>query len=314
MSMPQEADSFEFAGYLSVLRRRWWVVLVLACAGIVVAGAYIAVSPKGYTASATVNVTATGISQNQGGGAVAGGRTNSAVNLDTEVQIVQSSSVAAIAARELHSSLTPAALAKNISVAVPANSSVLQISCTARSAQQSADCANAFATAYLHEPQRHRDEHEQRRAGHHQRPAERPGEADRAADHPEPVAAGELAAAGQCPGRAADGGQPAEGPRQPGRRALRFGGSGLRRIDHHQGHAADHPQQPQEEDHPAQRAAGRAAHRPDHRVRLGQAGHADQEPQEPRAARCARAADPVRERPRWSAAGAHPVPGRAGIQ
>ena len=149
MSMPQEADSFEFAGYLGVLRRRWWVVVVLACVGIVAAGAYIATSPKGYTATATVNVTATGVSQNQGSGAVAGGRTNSAVNLDTEVQIVQSSSVAALAARDLRTSLTPAALVKNISVAVPANSSVLEISCTARSAQQSADCANAFADAYL---------------------------------------------------------------------------------------------------------------------------------------------------------------------
>lgn len=149
MSMPQEAESFEFAGYLGVLRRRWWVVLVLACVGIVGAGAYIAVTPKGYTATSTVNVTATGISQNQGGGAVAGGRTSSAVNLDTEVQIVQSSSVAAIAARDLHSSLTPAALVKNVSVAVPANSSVLQISCSARTAEQSAACANAFATAYL---------------------------------------------------------------------------------------------------------------------------------------------------------------------
>jgi capsular polysaccharide biosynthesis protein len=149
MGMSQEADSFEFAGYLGVLRRRWWIILVLACVGIVGAGAYIAGSPKGYTATATVNVTATGISQNQGGGAVAGGRTSSAVNLDTEVQIVQSSSVAAIAASDLHSSLTPQALVKNISVAVPANSSVLQISCTARSAQQSAACANAFAAAYL---------------------------------------------------------------------------------------------------------------------------------------------------------------------
>jgi capsular polysaccharide biosynthesis protein len=149
MAMPQEADSFEFAGYLGVLRRRWWVVVVLTCVGIVAAGAYIAQSPKGYTATATVNVTATGVSQNQGSGAVAGGRTNGAVNLDTEVQIVQSSSVAALAARDLHSSLTPAALVKNISVAVPANSSVLQISCTARSAQQSAECANAFAAAYL---------------------------------------------------------------------------------------------------------------------------------------------------------------------
>ena len=132
-----------------MLRRRWWIILVLACVGIVGAGAYIVESPKGYTATATVNVTATGISQNPGSGAVAGGRTSSAVNLDTEVQIVQSSSVAAIAASDLHSSLTPQALVKNISVAVPANSSVLQISCTARSAQQSAACANAFAAAYL---------------------------------------------------------------------------------------------------------------------------------------------------------------------
>jgi len=149
MGMPQEAESFEFAGYLGVLRRRWWVVLVLACVGVVAAGAYIAVSPKGYTATSTVNVTATGSSQTQSGGAVAGGRTSSAVNLDTEVQIVQSSSVAAIAAHDLRSSLTPAALVNNITVVVPANSSVLQIGCTARSAQQSAACANAFAAAYL---------------------------------------------------------------------------------------------------------------------------------------------------------------------
>lgn len=149
MGVSQEADSFEFAGYLGVLRRRWWIILVLACVGILAAGAYIVTSPKGYTATATVNVTATGIGQNQGGGAVAGGRTSSAVNLDTEVQIVQSSSVAAIAASDLHSSLTPQSLVKNISVAVPANSSVLQISCTARSAEQSAACANAFASAYL---------------------------------------------------------------------------------------------------------------------------------------------------------------------
>ncbi len=57
--------------------------------------------------------------------------------------------MAVIAGHDLRSSLTPAALLKNISVVVPANSSVLQISCTARSAQQSAACANAFAAAYL---------------------------------------------------------------------------------------------------------------------------------------------------------------------
>ncbi len=148
MSVPQEADSFEFAGYLGVLRRRWWVVLVLACAGILAAAAYIAGSAKAYTATATVNVTATGINQSQGG-AVAGGRTSNAVNLDTESQIVKSSVVGAIAVRSLHSPLSPATLLGNVSVAVPPNSSVLQISCQARSAQQAAACANAVAAAYL---------------------------------------------------------------------------------------------------------------------------------------------------------------------
>ena len=148
MAVSQEADSLEFAGYLGVLRRRWWVVLVLACVGILAAGAYISSAPKAYTATATVNVTPTGVSQTQGG-AVAGGRTSSVVNLDTEAQIVKSNSVAAIAARTLHTPLAPAVLVGNVSVAVPANSSVLQISCQARTAAQASVCANAFASAYI---------------------------------------------------------------------------------------------------------------------------------------------------------------------
>jgi capsular polysaccharide biosynthesis protein len=148
VSMSQQPDSFEFAGYLGVLRRRWWVVLVLVLVGVLAAGAYIAKSPKAYTSTATVNVTATGVAQSQGG-AVAGGRTSSAVNLDTEAQIVKSGSVAAIAARSLHSPLTTTALLGNVSVAVPANSSILQISCTAKSPTQAASCANAFAAAYI---------------------------------------------------------------------------------------------------------------------------------------------------------------------
>ena len=123
-------------------------MLVLACVGILAAGAYIAKAPKAYTATATVNVTPTGVSQTQGG-AVAGGRTNGVVNLDTEAQIVKSSSVAAIAARALHTPLTPTALLQNVSVAVPANSSVLQVSCQAKSAAQASVCANAFAAAYI---------------------------------------------------------------------------------------------------------------------------------------------------------------------
>lgn len=148
MGMPQEPDSLEFAGYLGVLRRRWWVVLAGACVGLLAAVAYVAVTPKAYTATTTVNVTSVGLAQNAGG-SVASGRTSSAINLDTEVQIIQSGAVAAIAARTLHSPLTPTALVAHVSVTVPANSSVLQIGCQAASARSAAACANAFGAAYL---------------------------------------------------------------------------------------------------------------------------------------------------------------------
>ena len=148
MSVSQVPESFEFADYLGVLRRRWLVVVVFTCLGLAAAGAYVAIAHKEYTATASVNVTATGSAGSQNG-AVAGGRTSSAVNLDTEAQIVQSSTVAAMAARAIHATVTPTALAARVSVAVPPNSSVLQISCRAATPPKAAACANAFAAAYL---------------------------------------------------------------------------------------------------------------------------------------------------------------------
>jgi capsular polysaccharide biosynthesis protein len=148
MSVRSEPDSFEFADYFGVLRHRWWLIVILACVGVVAAGAYLAVAAKAYKATVTVSVTPTGTSPGQTG-AVTGGRTSGTVNLDTEAQIVQSSTVAAIAAHALGSSLTPRALLAQVSVAVPANSSILQISCIARTAHQAAACANAFGSAYL---------------------------------------------------------------------------------------------------------------------------------------------------------------------
>ncbi len=50
MNMSQRPDSFEPGDYLEVLRRRWWIVLVLAVLGLLAAGAYVAAAPKVYTA------------------------------------------------------------------------------------------------------------------------------------------------------------------------------------------------------------------------------------------------------------------------
>ncbi len=138
-------DSFELADYLGVLRRRWWLIVGLVCVGLLGAAAYYMTAPRTYTATASVYVTATGAGSNQ----VQNGRTNGTVNMDNEAQLVQSYNVAAIAARNLRTAPSPSQLVKNVSVAVPPNSQVLQISCSASSAAASAACARAFAAAYL---------------------------------------------------------------------------------------------------------------------------------------------------------------------
>jgi capsular polysaccharide biosynthesis protein len=140
-------DSFEAADYVGVLRRRWWIALALTVVGVVGAFGYVTVTPKAYTATASVNVVPTAADQTN---AVAGSRTAGAqVNLDTQAQVVTSTAVATLAGKLLHSPLTPYKLAAQINVTVPPNSSILDIACTASTANDAADCANDFAKAYL---------------------------------------------------------------------------------------------------------------------------------------------------------------------
>jgi len=147
MNPAQRPDSFETADYVGVLRRRWWIVLALTIVGVVAAFGYLLVAPKAYTATASVAVVPTAADQSN---VVAGSRTNGAtVNLDTEAQVVQSTTVATLAAKMMHSPLTPWALAQQVNVTVPPNSSILDISCKASTPEGAATCANDFAKAYL---------------------------------------------------------------------------------------------------------------------------------------------------------------------
>jgi capsular polysaccharide biosynthesis protein len=149
MNPIQRPDSFEVADYAGVLRRRWRIVLALTLVGLVGAFGYVTVAPKIYAATAAVFVSATGASstagQATGSRATGGGQ----VNLDTEAQIVTSGTVATIAGKTLKSPLKPYKLSSEITVAVPPNSQVLNITCSTSSGQGAADCANAFANAYL---------------------------------------------------------------------------------------------------------------------------------------------------------------------
>jgi capsular polysaccharide biosynthesis protein len=144
MATSSGTDSFELGDYLGMLRRRWLIVVALTCVGIVLAGAYYKTARKSYTATAAVYVNATATNNN-----ATFGRTSGPVNMDNEAQIAQSEIVAAIAARRMHSTLPLQTLAKQISVAVPANTTVLDISCKGRPRAAVPTCANDFAAAYL---------------------------------------------------------------------------------------------------------------------------------------------------------------------
>jgi capsular polysaccharide biosynthesis protein len=142
----QRPDSFDVSDQTGVLRRRWLIIVGCTAIGLVGALGYIFVAPKTYTAVAAVQVNPTGADQ---GNTLANSRTSGTVNLDTEAQIVTSGAVAGIAAKTLKSPLTPYQLSKQVAVAVPPNSEVLNISCGASTKIAAAACANAFAAAYL---------------------------------------------------------------------------------------------------------------------------------------------------------------------
>src|ERR1700722_4714402 len=134
------------ADYTGALRRRWWLILLVAIIATAGAAGYFKTAHKVYTATASVYVTA---SSSGTAGQVANGRTTSAVNLDTEAQVVQSATVAQAADKLMHSTDNVQKLLSRVSVTVPANSQVLSISCEAATPDAAASCAQAFAQAYL---------------------------------------------------------------------------------------------------------------------------------------------------------------------
>jgi uncharacterized protein involved in exopolysaccharide biosynthesis/Mrp family chromosome partitioning ATPase len=138
-------EDLQIADYTGLLRRRWWLIVAVTVIGTLGGIGYLKAAHKVYTATASVYVTATAGTVNQ----VANGRTSGTVNLDTEAQVVQSVTVAQAAARLMHATGTIQQLISRVSVAVPANTQVLSISCQGSPAAAAATCARSFAQAYL---------------------------------------------------------------------------------------------------------------------------------------------------------------------
>jgi capsular polysaccharide biosynthesis protein/Mrp family chromosome partitioning ATPase len=145
MALQPGSEYFDLSDYVGVLRRRWVLIIAFTLIGLVLGGAYYYVTPKAYAATVLVQVNALPSNANQ-----LGGRTGGPVNMDNEAQVVVSATVTNIVRAKLHSSLGVNAMAKQVHVAVPPNTTYLQITCTTSSTDLAKRCANAFGKAYLY--------------------------------------------------------------------------------------------------------------------------------------------------------------------
>ncbi|WP_168929731.1 Wzz/FepE/Etk N-terminal domain-containing protein [Nocardioides sp. GY 10127] len=132
--------------YRRVLVRGWRLVIGGVVLGLVVGAVAFAVLPRTWTSTAAVLVTTTGATSTS---SVGERTTDEEVNLDTEAQLVKSAEVVDRALTELGSDADPSTVAAQVSVQVPANTTVLEITYAADSPEAAQAGASAFAQAYL---------------------------------------------------------------------------------------------------------------------------------------------------------------------
>jgi capsular polysaccharide biosynthesis protein/Mrp family chromosome partitioning ATPase len=137
-------NSPDLSDYLGLMRRQWWVALLVCLATVAVAAGVTQTLPREYESTTSVLVQPVGQDTN-----VVGGRTKGDINLDTEAQLVRSTAVALGAAALLRSGEAPDDLARGVAVEVPPNTAVLQITYTAADPMRAQAGSHAFAEAYL---------------------------------------------------------------------------------------------------------------------------------------------------------------------
>lgn len=128
-----------------MLRRRWAFIAAGVVIGLALAGAALQILPKQYASTTRVLVLPTPVGDAQ----VANGRTSGDINLDTESQLVRSIDVATGAGKLLKTKTDSRTLLENVSVAIPANTQVMDIKYRASDPADAQKGSHAFAQAYL---------------------------------------------------------------------------------------------------------------------------------------------------------------------
>ncbi|MET0833518.1 MAG: polysaccharide biosynthesis tyrosine autokinase [Actinomycetota bacterium] len=141
---PAPSGSVELRDYLRVFRRQLALIVAITLLGAAAAAAYTFRRTPVYESSASVLVRA--ITTNAFD---PGSRVDQQLNMFNQRQLAQSEPVAAVAAKSLKTTATPAQLLEHVNVDVPANSQILRVKyqdTVPLTAQRGAD---AFAKAYL---------------------------------------------------------------------------------------------------------------------------------------------------------------------
>ena len=141
---PTPSGSVELRDYLAVFKRQLVLILAITLLGAAAAAAYTFRRTPVYESNASVLVRA--ITTNAFD---PGSRVDQQLNMFNQRQLAQSEPVAAVAAKSLKTTATPAQLLEHVKVDVPANSQILRIKyrdTVPLTAQRGAD---AFAEAYL---------------------------------------------------------------------------------------------------------------------------------------------------------------------
>lgn len=142
-SMGPARGEVSLSDWFGLFRRQWLVIALSVVLGVAAAVAFLSVVPRSYTARAVVTVHP--ITTTPFDGAPIGQQ----INTTTEISVLQSTSVAELAAAALGGAAAPSDLLEGLSVTTPSDSQALQIEFTAGNAAAAARGANVFADQYL---------------------------------------------------------------------------------------------------------------------------------------------------------------------
>ena len=126
------------------IRRYWWLALLGAILGAGAGMAYTSAIAKQYVATTTLIVYPPPQQA-----IVTGARVNSNVNMDNELQFVQSVAVAEAAAKLLKVDTVIDTLESQVTATVPPNTSVIDIAFAAGTPEKALEGSHAFAEAYI---------------------------------------------------------------------------------------------------------------------------------------------------------------------